>query len=583
MSNVQIDLASTNFDDIENSLIAWLKSRPEWADYDFTVPGSASALLIDICAGIAYKQNVQSNFALNERFLSTARLRSNILRRAKELNYTPHSAISSKATLRLAFQPDNNVDFVIIPVGTRFQANGIDKTYTFITTSTYTAFKDDDYVVDIDVIEGDSLTYEWDVAQNQKYFVIPNPNVDISRIKVSVKDSSSDLFWTEYSRNYNIMDNDADSTVYYVEEIEKQYFRIYFGDGYISKAVLPGAKVKIEYLVTNGAETNNIASFQILDRLEYEPEIEVIEPANGGQNLEEIESIKRYAPLAFYSQNRAVTAEDYEFLIKSRFPQISSINTWGGEDNTPPQYGRVCISALTSGNYVLSNALKSEIESIFNDNKIIGSKRLSWFDPVITQIIPSMRIFYNPAFTNETPTTLRILVQSALLEYQERINKFRSTFNYTDFISFIKGLDRSFIDLICNIYLNYSYLPADLSEFQNLDIQLHMPLKSGTLNSTKYYNENNMLVYLKDDGTQSINEYTMSESNEILTKSSVGTVNYETGEIIITDLKINALFQSDTLDIMIEPTEYNLTARFENIFNINSTKSQIDFVNNTAN
>ena len=278
-----------------------------------------------------------------------------------------------------------------------------------------------------------------------------------------------------------------------------------------------------------------------------------------------------------------VTSDDYEYLIKSRFPQISDINVWGGEDNTPPLFGRVCISALTSGSYVLSDTLKSQIEQIFNDNKIIGSKRLSWFDPVITQIVPDVTIFYNPSFTSETPNTLRMMIQAALLEYQKKINKFRSTFNYSDFITFIKGLDRSFIDLVCSISLNYSYLPVNYDDFQDLRLQLNTEVKAGTFISIKYYNENNLLVYLKDDGTQTINEYTISDSNEILTKNNIGSINYTTGEIIITDLKINALFQSDTLDLHVEPIEYNLTSKFENIFNINAGKAQIEFVNNSVN
>ncbi len=583
MSNTQIELASTNFDDIEESLINWLKTRPEWKDYDFTVPGSASALLIDICSGIAYKQNIQSNFALGERFLSTARLRNNILRRAKELNYTPHSPISATATLRLQFNPTQLVDFVVIPSGTRFQANGNDSIYTFTTLSTYTALKEDNYIVDIEVVQGDYLSYEWTVSENQKYFVIPNPNVDISRLKVNVKQTTSDMFWTEYTRNYNVVENNSDSTVYYVEEIDKQYFQIYFGDGYVSKEIKEGNLVKINYLITAGSAANNILSFQLLDTLDYEPTVTVYEPSYGGQDIEEVESIKRYAPMALYSQNRAVTAEDYEYIIKSRFPQISSINTWGGEDNTPPLYGRVCISALTSGNYVLSESLKNEISSIFDDNKIIGSKRITWFDPIITQILTNMRIFYNPSFTTETPSTLRVLIQNSLVKYQEKINKFRSTFNYSDFIVFIKSLDRSFIDLICDISLNYSYLPDENSTFQQIDINLNTEIVTGSVISTKYYNENNLLVYLADDGYGSINEYTISDSSQILTKSNIGTVDYSTGIINIDDLKINSLFQSSTLDIRMDPVEYNIVAKYQNIFNINPTKSQIDFITNMAN
>lgn len=583
MSNTQIELSSVNFDDIEQSLISWLKTRPEWAEYDFTVPGSAGALLIDICSAIAYKQNVQSNFAVNERFLTTAKLRSNVLRRAKELNYSTQSAISASAILRLKFTPSGNPDFVVIPSGTRFQANGTDKVYTFTTLSVYTAMKEDDYTVDVEVVEGDYLNYEWTTANNQKYYVIPNPNVDISRLKVNVKYTSDDMYWTEYSRNENIVGNNADSTIYYVEEIDRQYFRVYFGDDYISKAIKPGNIVRIDYLVTSGSEANNIVSFQLVDELDYEPTIEVISPSYGGKEIEAIDSIKRYAPMAFYSQNRAVTAGDYEYLVKTRFPQISMVNAWGGEDNTPPLFGRVCLSAMTGGNYVLSEKMKDEIAKIFDDNKIIGSKRISWFDPVIVQIITNMRVFFNPTFTSETSSTLRVLVQNALLEYQERINKFQSTFNFSDFILFIKSLDRSFVDVICSLQLSYSYLPTDFTQYQSVGVSFNNEIVPASLISTKYYNENNLLVYLKDDGNGVINEYTMTETKEISTKSDVGSIDYSTGIVSITDLKINALFQSDTLDITCTPVEYNISSKYQNVFNLNPLRSEIELVKTTVN
>ena len=579
----QIELASTNFDDIEASIIAWLKTYPEWADYDFTVPGSASALLIDILSGMTYKQNVQSNFAMNERFLSTARLRSNILRRAKELNYSTHSAVSATATIKLSFTPEDNPDFVVIPSGTRFQAVNNDTTYTFSTISTYTANRDNNYEVDVDVVEGDFLSYEWTVAQNQIFFVIPNPNIDISRLRVNVKYTTDDVYWTEYTRNYNITENDPESTIYYIEEVDKQYFRIYFGDDNISKAIKPGNIVQVNYLVTSGSAANSIAYFSLLDELDYDPEITVVSPSNGGQDIEEISSIKRYAPLAFYSQNRAVVASDYEYMIKNQFPQISSVNAWGGEENTPPLYGRVCVAAMTGGNFILSNALKEEISRIFDDNKIVGSKRISWFDPVIIQIVPNLRVFYNPAFTVETPMTLRTSIMDALILYQERINSFRSTFNYSDFISFIKGLDRSFIDIICSVSLNYSYIPTDLRTMQSINIQFMNEIQPSTLVSSKYYNESNLLVYLKDDGYQNINEYMESDNGEIITKSNVGTVNYTTGQVIVEDIVINALFNNAALDITVDPIDYNITAKFQNVFNINPTKSTIDFVRSLEN
>lgn len=576
--NTQIDLSSVNFDDIRSSLIDWLKQRPEWADYDFTIPGSASALLIDILTAMTYKQNVQSNFAMGERFLSTARLRDNVLRRSKELNYTTHSAVSSSATLRLQFTPDEPVDFVLIPQGTRFQAIGEDNTYDFVTLSNYTALRENDYIIDIEIVEGDYLNYEWEVTQNQNSFIIPNPNIDTSRLRVNVKYSESDQYWTEYTRNYNIVTNNPDATVYYLEEVNNKMFKIYFGDGYVSKQILPGNLVSVDYLVTHGSETNNITSFELQDVLTYEPTITVISPATGGQDIEEIDSIKMYAPLGLYAQNRAVVSSDYEYMIKQRFPQITSISVWGGEENTPPQFGRVCISALTGGNYTLSNTLKEEISSIFDDNKIIGSKRLSWFDPEITQIIANLRVFYNPAFTVETTSTLRVLIQNAMLEYQKRINRFNSTFNFSDFILFIKNLDRSFTDVICTLSLIYSYVPTSYSDLQSIFIQMNTELNPGTFETTKYYNENNILVFLKDDGYGNINEYTISDTSDIITKSNIGTIDYINGIISISDITIHSLFQSDTLDLHVDPVNYNITTKFQNVFNISATKSQIEIV-----
>lgn len=576
MSNSQIELASVNFDDIESSLIDWLKQRPEWADYDFTVPGSASALLIDILCGITYKQNVQSNFAMNETFLSTARLRNNVLRRARELNYTTHSPVAASAKLRIKFTPADPVEFVIIPKGTRFQASGVDKVYTFITETNYTATRENDYTVDIDIVEGEYLNYQWTVSQNQKYFVIPNPAVDTTRLYVNVKYTKDDIYWTEYSKSKNIVDNNGESTVYYVEELDQQYFRIYFGDDYISKAIKPGNIVSVDYLCTSGSVANNIVLFDLMDYFEYPYTVETIQPSHGGQDVEAIDSIKRYAPLSFYSQNRAVVDTDYEYLVKENFPQISSVSVWGGEDNTPPLFGRVCMSAITGGNYVLSNSLKSEIASLFDNNKIIGSKRISWFDPVVIQILTNLKIFYNPAFTAETPTSLRLHLQEALLEYQNRINRFRNTFNFSDFVTFIKSLDRSFIDVICDIALNYSYVPTSYTDLQTISVEYNVGLKPNTLKSSRYYNENNILAYLKDDGMGNVNEYTLTETAEIMLKSNIGSVDYNTGFVNISDITIHSLFQSEYLDIEVVPSTYNVSAKHQIVFNLNGIKSQIE-------
>ena len=115
MSVSTLNLASLDFNTIANDLKEFYKNKPEWKDYDFESEGLATTLLMDIHNAITYKLNVYANAELNETFLSTARTRDAVVRKAKMLNYRIQSAIGADATLRLTFAPSTYPAQIIIP------------------------------------------------------------------------------------------------------------------------------------------------------------------------------------------------------------------------------------------------------------------------------------------------------------------------------------------------------------------------------------------------------------------------------------------------------------------------------------
>ncbi len=539
MSISTLNLASLDFNTINRDLKAYYKNKPEWSDYDFESDGLATTLLMDIHSAITYKLNVYANAELNETFLSTAKTRDAVVRKAKMMNYRIQSANAATATLRLTFNVSGYPAQIIIPKYTKFNAQDINgNNFNFITTQTYYCIPDSDYnyIIDIEVVQGELLEYTWVVSNDQTIFTIPNKGVDTRRMHVQVKQSDSDLNWVTYTESENIIDNTETSTVYYVQEGAGELFEIYFGDNKVSKAISNGNILKVTYITTDGLSGNNLTIFNLLDTLDYPCEIKTIIPSANGKNIESISSIKRYAPLVRNAQNRAVNASDFEAIIKEKISQIDSVATWGGEENNPPIYGKICISAITSSNYELSDTLKEKVSKLFNSNNIIGSKQLYWVEPQIINIIPNLQVYYDST-TPLSQSDLELILRYGINVYNQSVRGFNYEFDVSTFIGFLKSLNSSFLDIIVNNTLQYQI--ENYANINSVSIEYQNGLKENSIESNKYFNDNNLLCLLKDDGKGNINEYVNNNGTYIINKSNVGAVNYSTGSITVNSVSIS--------------------------------------------
>ena len=92
------------------------------------------------------------------------------------------------------------------------------------------------------------------------------------------------------------------------------------------KALEDGNVIEMTYIVTNGSDGNGVGSFTFSGSVSYvrnSVEIFVTDgislfhqhlPSSGGESIESIDSIRKYAPQVYTTQNRALSANDYEIL-----------------------------------------------------------------------------------------------------------------------------------------------------------------------------------------------------------------------------------------------------------------------------
>jgi len=575
---MSIDIISQDFDTIRASITASLKTK--YPDYNWEYEGECLSLVLDICANLAYKLNIYNSAALNEVFLSTAQTRNATIRSAKELNYNIASPTAARATLDLVFNPSSYVSSITIPKYTKFTAALDSTTYEFITTQAYTVIPDVDnkYEISIEVVQGSVQTYTWNVSNSQKIFTIPNTSVDTSLLNVYVKQNASDELYTTYTKATNITELTENSYVYYVQEGANEYFEIYFGDDICGKSIADGNVVYIEYIVTDATSANGISSFTLADSLTYTPTITVSSVSQGGKDIETIDSIKFYAPKNYAAQERMVTEEDYQVILKQNFTQIDSLNAWGGEDNDPAYYGYVCLSALTKSNYELSETLKDEISASCEDNYIIGSKRIKWIEPQIIYLLTNITTYFNRKVTSSSPADLVSKIETNLATYESNnIDDFKKTFKYTPFTSYVKSIDSSFTDVLCNIILEAKITPT-LGSSVSYSVPFLNTVNSGTLSSDPFYDSSSRICYLDDDSAGNVRIYTTIDNVKTILNATAGTINYTTGKVAINSLNIKSLYSDSTFKITLTPSSYNVVSSLNNILKFDLDNSTISVV-----
>ena len=572
-------VANLDFEDIKAQLKEYLSAQSDFTDYDFE--GSALSTLIDTLAYNTYYTAFNTNMVVNELFIDSATLRDNVVAIAKQLGYKPKSATAPTAYVSFTVSYNNpTTDTELnLRAGTGFVANYDETLYQYVVTDEVKAQVANDTAVftNVPVREGTFLTNTFTVntALKSQRFILDNRNIDTNTIRVKVYPTGGSLN-EQYLRADNILDVDSTSKVFFIDEIEDERYEILMGDGVLGKKLDNGARIEVSYITTSGPSSNGVRSFVFSGVLENNngvtPNADVVinstVAAAGGEAIETTASIKYTAPKAYGTQDRAVTSQDYEAIVRRVYPATSDIIIFGGEDQDPPEYGKVFIALKPKdASYLTSLTKATIIEEL--EKYTVASVEPRIVDPSILFVELSSKIYYDRTKTDDTSAQIRDKVIASVQSYLDTSDteKFNGKFRYSKAVGVIDDADRAINSNLTSVTMRKDFYPQLNSTFyyelcfQNtFETDCDDPVLSSTgFRVTEYPNFD---VYLEDKaGKIVLYRLDTVTGEKVVLDSEVGDIDYAKGELKMYALTIiKGSFFDNRISVRVKPLSNDIKA-----------------------
>ncbi len=556
----KLEISELDFDGIKANLKTFLSQQNEFTDYNFE--GSGMSVLLDTLAYNTHYLAYNANMLANEMYLDSADLRSSVVSLAKQVGYTPTSCTASTAVLNVLVNGATGSSLTMSR-GTKFTTTVDSQSYSFVNNADVSITPTDGVFQfsNLTVYEGSYLNYKYTVNTSDidQRFIVPNNTVDTTTLTVKVQESSSDSTTSTYTLATGITELDSTSKVFFLQEVENGRFEVYFGDGVLGKSVADGNIIILEYINCNRDAPNGATTFVLSGTIGGFPSATVTTASNasGGTGLESITSIKYNAPRDYTAQDRAVTAEDYKVLVKDLYANAQSVQVYGGEDAETPDYGKVYVSIKAKSG---SNLTVKTKESIITNLKkyAIASVTPIIIDPETTYITLVVNFKYNSGITTKDVTTLQTNVLSKIAIYgADTLENFTGMFRYSKLIENINSADTSILSNITTVKM-YKYFTPTLNSALKYTLNFnnafynphseHNKSAGGIISSTGFkINDDDSASehFLDDDGNGNLRVYYLSGTTRIYTDSTYGTVDYATGEVILTSAHLTSISNVD--------------------------------------
>lgn len=605
-----IKLTEVDFEQIKENLINYLRSTKQFTDYDFA--GSNLQVILNLISYQAQLNAYTTNMLANESFLSSASLRTNVVENANLIGYTPTSARSAKAFVDLEFRltqeayPQGFPTYLVIPKGPVFTAGSASDTFTFnLKDESISGVIDASGIVrfqEMEVYEGFMVEEKFlvDEAKSNQRFILMNELIDTTSLRISVQEVGTELNYKEYNQANNLVKVTSESRIYWIEETRDGLYEIRFGDGFFGRKLKSGAVISCQYIVSSGELANGIqdkAQYSYTgstedsygSKVSTRPQILTTRMESTGAFQEDVGSIKLRAPRNYESQNRCVTSDDYDVIIRQIFPAVEDIYVYGGETLDEPQFGRIFIAIKpTTGDRIPSitkNYIKKSLEPFR-----VASLDLNFVDPDIVNVEIESSVYYDDRKTNKDATGIIASVKDSLSRYKEAstVSKFGGVVRYSNMVSIIDDSDSSINRNNTNFRLRKDIEPI-INTYASYEICFSNPLlrdfENPVLESTGFRMEVNgiydeRVYYLEDDTKGNIRSYYVTENNrKVIFNNYFGSINYETGDILIgyeEPIKIiNVTEETELISFRCRPKNQDVIAKESVFLNLDIGSSDI--------
>jgi hypothetical protein len=579
-ANNTLRVTGLDFDTIRENLKTFIAAKPEFKDYDFN--SSAIGTLLDVLAYNSYYNAFYVNMAVNEAFLDSAQLRENAVSRARALGYTPRSAFGATATINVKF-PNANGDTrgtITIPKRLTFNTTANNLTLTFSTTEArvVTPNTTNGFSANLDIVEGTLLTHRFTKVEGNNSIIIPNANVDSRFIDVTVQTDGTNAIYNKVSTLFEVNGN---SQIYYLEETANNRPRITFGDGVLGKTPVSGSTIFVEYRVVNASDGNGANNFNFSSTIDGEDTFIVTTNARatGGQNAEDIESIRFNASKNYETQDRAVTAEDYKRIITANFDDIvKSVVVFGGELAQTPVYGRVFIAIRPTIGTVLSNRQKDQIVETLKDFNVQSIEPVI-VNPTYLYIIPEIKTRVDFTLTNRSSSQILDRISTAIISYENaNLGSFGQRFFLSRFLDAVDNMDDGILGSEGSVKIQKRFRP-DFTRIASYTLSFDNGIENQGVNSHPGYITsttfvvNNITCFFDDDGFGNLRIRQFAAPNAIV-DSRAGTVDYTNGIIVINNFLPTSI-SGEEIAVTVETTRANIEGSTNTILLIREVDAQI--------
>lgn len=576
-SSNKLNITDLEFDGIKENLKTFLKNQTQFQDYDFE--GSGMSIMLDLLAYNTHYMGYYANMLGNEMFLDSSSLRESVISHAKHLNVHPTSVKASTATLDFTFTPTGSPIALTIAKNTKFTSSLNGVSYSFVTNKTTTVPRTSGgtyTATGVEIWEGKILNKAYTVngADDTQRFIIPNAGVDTSTITVKVQNSTTDT-GVETFKDGNAIDVNTikgSDRVFFLHEIENQRYELTFGDGAVGRQLSDGNIIFIEYIVTSGTAVDKMSTFtavgQVAGLNSESYTLTTNQAANGGADIQSIESIQYQAPKLYQAQRRATTRDDYKAIILEQRPDIESLVVYGGEDADPVQYGKVFIGLKPNGNNTFSTATKEAIKNSILKQVNVVTVIPEIVDPIFFYLLVDVTVNYDPITNLTDENTLKTNINTSIQNYfQKNLEKFDQKFRYSQLVQDIDNTDNSIRNNKTTVKYRQCISPATLNTPATYTLNFNNELEKGSIVSTSFTATDGNTYSFVDDSVDKIQlakttngvvnspkEYFIQPDGS----TTQGTIDFATGKIVLNSFRPLSITDGSTaIDLTVTPKVNN--------------------------
>ena len=593
-----------DFDQIKVQIKDYLRANSNFTDFDFE--GSNFSVLIDTLAYNTYINAFNANLVVNESFLDGATVRENVVSLARNIGYVPRSRSAAKANVWFNVPTTTTSGTLTLQAGLVCIGVTDNSSYRFSIPEDLTVGVKNGVAqfgtADLprEVLQGSMLSRQFLVNTSvDQRFILDNPSIDTSTIRCYVRGIGDSGLGREFKQIDNILNLNKNSEVFLLQEVQDERYELLFGDGYFGKKLENNAVITVRYLVTDGAAGNGPSIFDFQGSFVDESGVSVIpsgsitvntvQKAQNGGEIEDVSSIKYFAPRLYSAQYRAVTARDYEAIISEVYPNTESVAVVGGEELSPPKFGTVQISIKPKNGTFVSDFDKQNILSKLKQYSIAGINQ-QIVDLKVLYVELDSTIYYDISKASNA-SDLKTNVTDVLNSYSKNVdmNRFGGRFKYSKVLQLIDRVDDAITSNITKIIIRRD-LKALVNQFAQYELcfgnRFNVKPNGFNIKSTRFKvagEESEVFmvdVPNTDLKTGIISLIKVNDKGEsIVVAKEAGTVDYLKGEINLSTVNIVSTQRpNDIVEIQAVPDSNDVVGLKDLYLSLSVSDSKINMV-----